>query len=124
MAIVSKESIAQFWLNSFPISSNYKRLSFMDSTVVQNLLEFVSEKDEEKKIFDTINNYIHEMKSRKILKTVPINISPKRHRSERNILTYIEPNHLRFSVHIEVIENVDYDEEVPTTADVNTEGMI
>ena len=124
MATISKENIAQFWLNSFPISSNYECLSFMDSNVVQNLLEFVPEKDDEKKIFDIINNYIHETKSRKILKTVPINISSKRHRSERNILTYIEPNHLRFSVHIEVIENIDYDEEISTTADENTEGIV
>jgi hypothetical protein len=112
MATISKESLAQFWLNSFPLSTNYEYLSFSDSTIVQNLLEFVSEKNEEKKIFAIINGYIHETKPRKILKTITIkNSSPKCRRSTKNTLTNIDTNRLRFTINIEVIENLDYKEE-------------
>jgi len=115
MATISKESLAQFWLNSFPLSTNYEYLSFSDTTIVQHLLEFVSEKNEEKKIFDIIHGYIQETKPRKIIKTITIkNSSPKRRRSTKNTLINIDTNQLRFTINIEVIENLDYEEEIPT----------
>ncbi|CAF1024454.1 unnamed protein product [Rotaria sordida] len=112
MATISKESLAQFWLNTFPISYNYEYISFSDTTIVQNLLEFISEKNEDQKIFNIINNYIQEIKSNKIIKTIiPEKISSKRQRSTKNtLINNIDSNHLRFTVHIDVIENIDYDD--------------
>jgi len=124
MATISKESIAQFWLNSFPISTNYQYLSFSDSTIVQNLLEFVSEKNEEKKFFDIINNYIQQTKPTKIVKTITVKTSsPKRRRSTKNTLTNIDPSRLRFTINIEVLQNLDYDEEFTPTIEPKIEGM-
>ncbi|CAF2641902.1 unnamed protein product [Rotaria sp. Silwood2] len=123
MATISKESLAQFWLNTFPISYNYADISFSNTTIVQNLLEFISEKNEEKKIFDIINGYIQEIQSKKIIKTIiPRKISLKRQRPIKNtLINNIDPNHLRFTVHIDVIENVDYNEEISTINDTKIE---
>ncbi|CAM4924567.1 unnamed protein product [Rotaria socialis] len=122
MATISKESLAQFWLNTFPISSNYESISFSDSKAVQNLLEFVSDNSEEKKIFDIINGYIQETQPRKFLKTTaPKNSSPKRQRAKKNSLINIDPKLLRFNVHIDVVEILDYDEEVQTVVDTIVE---
>ncbi|CAF4448298.1 unnamed protein product [Rotaria sp. Silwood2] len=125
MATISKESLAQFWLNTFPLSYNYADISFSNTTIVQNLLEFISEKNEEKKIFDIINGYIQEIQSKKIIKTIiPRKISLKRQRPIKNtLINNIDPNHLRFTVHIDVIENVDYNEEISTINDTKIEGM-
>jgi hypothetical protein len=104
MATISKESLAQFWLHVFPHSINSNEyLSFSNSKIVENLLEFSTEKNEEKKIFDMINNSIQQIKPQKIPKTTP----SKRRRSNKNIDT----NRVRFTVHIEVLEYVD--EEIP-----------
>lgn len=112
MATISKESLAQFWLSAFPISTDHEDLSFSNSTIVQNLLEFVSEKNEEKKIFNIINNYIQQTKPRKIIKTIPVkNSSPKHRRSTKNALTNIDTSRLRFTINIEIIENIEYEEE-------------
>lgn len=122
MATISKESLAQFWLYAFPNSTNNEYLSFSDSTIVQNLLEFVTEKNEEKKIFAIIKNYIQQIKPQKILKTIPIKTPPKRRRSIKNTLTNIDTNRLRFTVHIEVLENVEYEEDIPTKTEGKTEN--
>ncbi|CAF1056532.1 unnamed protein product [Rotaria sp. Silwood1] len=124
MATISKESLAQFWLNTFPISYNYEYISFSDRTIVQNLLEFISNNDEEKKIFDIIKRDIQEIRSKNIIKTIiPRKISPKRQRSTKNtLINNIDPNRLRFTVHIDVIENLDYDEDISTTNDTKIEG--
>jgi len=124
MATISKESLAQFWLNAFPISDNYEYVSFSDSTIVQNLLEFVSEKNEEKKIFEIINGYIQNTIPWKILKTTEVQTSPKRRRSARNnMLTNINASRIKFTVNIEVMENMDYEEEITTMIDMKVEGM-
>jgi len=124
MATISKESLAQFWLNAFPISDNYEYVSFTDSTIVQNLLEFVSEKNEEKKIFEIINGYIQNTIPWKILKTTEVQTSPKRRRSARNnMLTNINASRIKFTVNIEVMENMDYEEEITTMIDMKVEGM-
>jgi hypothetical protein len=123
MATISKESLAQFWLNALPISANDDYLSFSDSTIVQHLLEFVSEKNEEKKIFQVINCYIQESKPRKNIKTITVKTSPKRRRSARNTLTNIDTSQTRFTINIEVIDNMDYDEEITTTMDTKVEGI-
>jgi hypothetical protein len=122
MATISKESLAQFWLYAFPNSTNNEYLSFSDSTIVQNLLEFVTEKNEEKKIFAIIKNYIQQIKPQKILKTITIKTPPKRRRSIKNTLTNIDTNRLRFTVHIEVLENVEYEEDIPTKTEGKTEN--
>ncbi len=119
MATISKESLAQFWLHAFPIGTNYDYLSFSDATIVQQLLEFGSEK----KIFDRINEDIQQTKPRKIIRTTAIQTSPKRRRSVKNTLTNIDPSRLRFTVNIEVIENLDHADDIPTTAATKTEGM-
>ncbi|CAF3191539.1 unnamed protein product [Rotaria sp. Silwood2] len=80
MATISKESLAQFWLNTFPISYNYADISFSNTTIVQNLLEFISEKNEEKKIFDIINERTIENLS-SILNESDSNIISKRFHS-------------------------------------------
>jgi hypothetical protein len=125
MATISKETIAQFWFNSFPISTNYEYFSFSDSTIVQNLLKFVSEKNEDKKIFDIINDSIQQTKPKKIIRTITTKISsPKRRRSAKNTLTNIDTSRLRFSINIEVIENLDYEEEeIPTAIATKIEGI-
>lgn len=124
MATISKESLAQFWLNAFPISDNYEYVSFSDSTIVQNLLEFVSEKNEEKKIFEIINGYIQNTIPWKILKTTEVKTSPKRRRSARNnMLTNVNASQIKFTVNIEVMENMDYEEEITTMIDMKVEGM-
>jgi hypothetical protein len=124
MATISKESLAQFWLNAFPICDNYEYVSFSDSTIVQNLLEFVSEKNEEKKIFEIINGYIQNTIPWKILKTTEVKTSPKRRRSARNnMLTNINASQIKFTVNIEVMENMDYEEEITTMIDMKVEGM-
>ncbi len=124
MATISKESLAQFWLNAFPISDNYEYVSFTDSTIVQKLLEFVSEKNEEKKIFEIINSYIQNTIPWKILKTTEVQTSPKRRRSARNnMLTNINASRIKFTVNIEVMENMDYEEEITTMIDMKVEGM-
>ncbi|CAF5224053.1 unnamed protein product, partial [Rotaria magnacalcarata] len=75
--------------------------------------------------FDIINGYLQETQPRKILKTVaPKKSSPKRQRAKRNSLINIDPKLLRFNVHIDVVENLDYDEEVQTVVDTIVEGMI
>ncbi|CAF4986267.1 unnamed protein product, partial [Rotaria socialis] len=103
----------------------YESISFSDSKAVQNLLEFVSDNSEEKKIFDIINGYIQETQSRKFLKTTaPKNSSPKRQRAKKNSLINIDPKLLRFNVHIDVVEILDYDEEVQTVVYTIVEGMI
>jgi hypothetical protein len=112
MATISKESLAQFWLHTFPSSTNDEYLSFSDSKIVENLLEFVTEKNEEKKIFEIIQNYIQQTKPQRILKTITIKTPPKYRRSNKNTLTNINTNRLRFTVHIEVFE---YEEEIPIT---------
>jgi hypothetical protein len=125
MATISKDSLAQFWLNAFPISSNYEYLSFTDSTIVKKFLEFVSEKNEEKKIFEIINCYIQQMKPKKIIKTIAIKTTspPKRQRLTRNALINIDTNQIRFTVNVEVIENMDYEEEeIKTTMEEKIEG--
>ncbi|UJR09228.1 hypothetical protein I4U23_013475 [Adineta vaga] len=111
MATISKETLAQFWLSAFPPSGNYEFISFSDSSVVHNLLEFISEKNEEKKLFKIIHGYIQETKSRKLIKTIEEKTSPKRRRSAKNILTNIDTNRIRFTVNIEVIENFEHEEE-------------
>jgi len=125
MATISKETIAQFWFNSFPISTNYEYFSFSDSTIVQNLLKFVSEKNEDKKIFDIINDSIQQTKPKKIIRTITTKISsPKRRRSAKNTLTNIDTSRLRFTINIEVIENLDYEEEeIPTAIETKIEGI-
>ena len=126
MATISKDSLAQFWLNAFPISSNDEYLSFSDSAIVENLLKFVSEKNEEKKIFEIIKCYIQETKPNKMIKTITtLKTSPKRRRSARNTLTNIDTNRLRFTINIEVMENMDYEEgeEITTAIEVKIEGM-
>jgi hypothetical protein len=125
MATISKETIAQFWFNSFPISTNYEYFSFSDSTIVQNLLKFVSEKNEDKKIFDIINDSIQQTKPKKIIRTITTKTSsPKRRRSAKNTLTNIDTSRLRFTINIEVIENLDYEEEeIPTAIATKIEGI-
>lgn len=109
MATISKENLAQFWLNAFPLYSNFENLSFSDTNIVKNLLELTSDKNDEKKIFNIINHSIQETKSTQILKSIP-----KRQRPVKNNLSNIDSNRLRFKVHVEVIENADYEEEIPT----------
>jgi hypothetical protein len=119
MATISKESLAQFWLNAFSISSNQEYLSFTDATIVENLLELIPEKNEDKKMFDIINGYIREIKSRKIIKKISEKTSPKRRRSAKNTLINIDTTRVRFTVNIEVIEHTENDEEIET----KIEGM-
>ncbi|CAF1101711.1 unnamed protein product [Adineta ricciae] len=117
MATISKESLAQFWLSAFPPCDNYDYLSFSDAASVSNLLEFISEKNEEKKIFELINSYIQEMKPKQVRMTIEENSSSKRRRSTKNTLINIDTNRVRFAVNVDVVENLEYDEEIISIAD-------
>ncbi|CAF1356724.1 unnamed protein product [Adineta steineri] len=122
MATISKDSLAQFWLNTFPICDNYEYLSFSDTTIASNLLKFTSEKNEEKKIFEIIHGYIRETKTKNITKIIEDKkTSPKRRRSTKNNLINIDATRLRFTINIEVIENLDYEEEITTTIETKIE---
>ena len=123
MATISKESIAQFWLHVFPNSIEETYVSFSDSKVVSHLLEFVSENNEEKKIFTIINNYLQQIQPIRILKTTTIKTSPKRQRSTKTTLTNIDPSRLRFTINIETLEGEEDDVPIVTT-EINTEGKI
>ena len=95
MATISKDSLAQFWLNSFPISSNNEYLSFTDSKIVNNLWEFISDKNDEKKIFELIQ----QIKPKKISNTSP----PKRRKTAK----MSDTNQIPFKVKIKVIEKIN-----------------
>lgn len=119
MATISKETIAQFWLNAFPISSKCENISFSDTSIVQNLLNFGSSN----KVFDRIQEYIKDTKLRKLNKST----SPKqRQRLTKNTLININPKIVKFNIHIDVLEDIEYEEEqeVPMMIETKIEGMI
>ena len=117
MASVSKESIAQFWLHAFPISSvDQPAFAVTDATLVPRLLDFLATTDDEKKIFDRILTSLREAQpGREVTKKTT---SPKRRRSAKNVFTGLDPTRLRFTVNVEVIDDIEPEEEVAS----NVEG--
>ena len=112
MATISKDSVAQFWLQAFPNSRETQKenFSFSDPKVVSNLLQFTSENNEEKKVFALIHADLEQTQVSRILKTTTTTtttnkISPKRR--------------LQCQINIEVLQIAD-DEEVEAPKTIKT----
>ena len=121
MATVSKESLAEFWLHAFPsVSSREVTFGFSDATAVDQLGQFRSETDEERKIADLIRPH---MQPTKRIRPMPVNTSPKRQRRPRNTLTKIDAQRLRFSVHVDVCDADDRDIDAPTSTTIEDRSL-
>jgi hypothetical protein len=106
MATVSKDTIAQFWLQSLPCSSlslPFDRLSVTNSTIVQHLREFRSTNDRERQIFEVIHRSLCDMPSHRISASMHQTLSTRQVKNHR------WNTRARFTVHIDTIEDNDDD---------------